>query len=229
MTIATAQSVTALLPVALRDTSRTVVALRSANPPSLEELRIQCDAQTADLRNELHRQGHSGDVIDDALYAQCALLDEAALGGLGTAAREAWEREPLQVRVFGRNDAGEELLRRIAARLREAKPVLPLLGIFAAVLTMGFKGRYAVGDPAARTTLVRSIDERLERATGGSAGAGANTGVPDRSGPVVVNPSRRRRRVVSPLAWVLIACIAAGLAWFAIDHWLLSSIAGMAH
>ncbi|TDV04562.1 DotU family type IV/VI secretion system protein [Paraburkholderia caballeronis] len=222
MTTATAQSVTDLLPVALRDTSRTVVALRSANPPSLQELRTQCDAQTAGLRNELHRQGHPGDVIDDALYAQCALLDEAALSGLGGAAREAWEREPLQVRVFGRNDAGEELLRRIAARLREVKPVLPLLGIFAAVLAMGFKGRYAVGDPAARTTLVRSIDERLERATG-------NTGAPDRSGPVVVNPLLRRRRVFSPLAWVLIACIAGGLAWLVIDRWLLSSIAGMAH
>jgi type VI secretion system protein ImpK len=223
MTIAIAQTVTDLLPVALRDTSRTVVALRSANPPSLEERRGQCDAQTAGLRNELHRQGHPADVIDDALYAQCALLDEAALSGLDGAARESWEREPLQVRVFGRNDAGEELLRRIAARLREVKPVLPLLGIFAAVLAMGFKGRYAVGDPAARTTLVRSIDDRLERATGGSAG------VPDRSGPVVVNPLRRRRRVFSPLAWVLIACIAAGLAWFAIDQWLLSAIAGMTH
>ena len=224
MTIATPQSVAGLLPVALRDTSRTVVALRSANPPSLDELRAQCDAQTAGLRNELHRQGQPGDVIDDALYAQCALLDEAALSGLCGAARDAWEREPLQVRTFGRNDAGEELIRRIAARLREVKPVLPLLGIFAAVLAMGFNGRYAVGDAAARTALVRSIDERLERATGGSV----NTDVPDRSGPIVVNPLRRRRRVFSPLAWVLIACIAAGLVWFAVDRWLLSSIAGMA-
>jgi type VI secretion system protein ImpK len=45
----------------------------------------------------------------------------------------------------------------------------------------------------------------------------------------VVNPSRRRRRGLSPLAWVLLAVIGAGLAWFAIDRWLLSSIAGMAH
>jgi type VI secretion system protein ImpK len=44
----------------------------------------------------------------------------------------------------------------------------------------------------------------------------------------VVNPSRGRSRPLSPLAWVLIACIAAGLAWFAIDRWLLSAIAGMA-
>jgi type VI secretion system protein ImpK len=213
-----------LLPVALRDTARTVVALRSGNPPSLEALRNDANAQIASLSEELARRGHPHDVIDDARYAQCALLDEAALNGLGGAARETWEREPLQVQVFGRNDAGEELIRRIGQRLHEATPVLPLLGIFAAVLGLGFKGRYATNEAEARDKLISSIDERLARATGGSP----NRSAPDRSGPVVINPSHWRRRPQPPLAWVLLAGIAAGVVWVAIAHWLLSSIAGMA-
>lgn len=221
MKFSTALPAQDLLPVAMRDTACTVMALRSSEPPSLAALRENADAQVAGLREELHRRGHPRDVIDDALYAQCALLDEAALNGLSADARDAWEREPLQVRVFGRNDAGEELLRRIGQRLREVKPVLPLLGIFAAVLGLGFQGRYAVSEAEARTKLINAIDERLSRAKGG--------GVPDRSGPVVVNPSRRRRRPLSPLAWVFVAGIAAGLVWLAIDRWLLSSIAGMTH
>jgi type VI secretion system protein ImpK len=225
MKIATARPVPDLLPVSLRDTARTVVDLRSVNPPSLVDLRKRCDAQVAALREELQRRGHPRDVIDDAAYAQCALLDEAALNGLGEEARDAWEREPLQVKLFGRNDAGEELLRRIGQRLREPRPVMPLLCIFASVLDLGFKGRYAANEADARTKLIRAIDERLARAMGGNTGPG----VPDRSGPVVVNPSRWRRRPLSPLTWVLIACIAAGLVWFAIDRWLLLSIAGMAH
>lgn len=225
MKFVTAQPAHDLLPVALRDTARTVVTLRSGNPPSLDVLRTDSDAQIAGLREELQRRGHPRDVIDDALYAQCALLDEAALNGLDAQARDAWEREPLQVRVFGRNDAGEELLRRIGQRLREVKPVLTLLGIFAAVLGLGFKGRYAVNEAEARMKLIRSIDERLARATGGST----NKGAPDRSGPVVVNPSRGRWQSLPPPAWVLLACIAAGLVWLAIDRWLLASIAGMAH
>jgi type VI secretion system protein ImpK len=234
MKIAAARPVTAvtavpdllpLLPVALRDTARTVMELRSVNPPSLDALHKRCDAQVAALCEELQRRGHPRDVIDDAAYAQCALLDEAALNGLADEARDAWEREPLQVKMFGRNDAGEELLRRIGRRLREPRPVLPLLGIFAAVLHLGFRGRYAANEADARTKLIRAIDERLARAIGGNTG----TCAPDLSGPVVVNPSRRRRRSLSPLAWVLIAAIAAGLVWFAIDRWLLSSIAGMAH
>lgn len=209
-----------LLPVALRDTADTVTRLRSKNPPTLAELRQESDAQVAGLREQLQRRGYPRDVIDDALYAQCALLDEAALSGLEDNDRDAWEREPLQVRVFGRNDAGEELLRRIGQRLRESRPVLPLLLIFAAVLAHGFRGRFAVNEAEARTKLIRAIDDRLERAIGGA--------LPDRAGPVVVNPSRGRRRPLSPLAWVCIAAIAAGLVWLAIDRWLLSSIAGMA-
>jgi type VI secretion system protein ImpK len=225
MKFATAQPTYDLLPVALRDAARTVVALRSANPPSQEVLREDSDAQVASLREELQRRGHPHDVIDDALYAHCALIDEAALNGLHGAARDAWEREPLQLRAFGRNDAGEELLRRMGQRLREAKPVLPLLAIFAVVLGLGFKGRYALNEAEARMKLIGSIDERLARATSGSADRNA----PDRSGPLVVNPSRSRRRPLSPLAWVFVACIAAGLVWLAIDRWLLSSIAGMAN
>ncbi|WP_322032664.1 DotU/TssL family secretion system protein [Paraburkholderia sp. J76] len=219
MKASTAQPVTDLLPVALRDTAHTVIALRKGKPPSLHMLRGECDDQVIRLREELLRRGQPNDVIDDALYAQCALLDEAALRGLRGEARDDWEREPLQVGVFGRNDAGEELLRRIGQRLREPRPVLPLLAIFAAVLKLGFTGRFAVNEAEARTKLIRAIDGRLERAVGGV--------MPDRSGPVVVTPSRGRRRLLSPLAWVAIACIAAGLAWFAIDRWLLSSIAAM--
>ena len=55
------------LPVALRDTARTVIALGSGNAPSLEALRKDADAQITGLREELQRRGHPRDVIDDAL------------------------------------------------------------------------------------------------------------------------------------------------------------------
>ncbi len=223
MRFATAQTVDTLLPLTLRDTASIVVALRSGNLPSVEHLRKQCDDLAVNLRKELQRRGLSHDVIDDALYAQCALLDEAALMCLRDDARDVWEREPLQVRTFGRNDAGEELLRRIGRRLREATPVLPLLQIFAAVLRLGFAGRFAANEQVAREKLVSEIDERLTRAVGNGRDGDAHGS----AGAIVVNPSRRRRRPLPPLSWVLIAWIAAGLVWFAIDQWLMSAISGM--
>jgi len=224
MTSAVFEPVAELLPVALRDTARTVVALRRENRQSIASLREDCDAQVAMLRDELQRRGHPRDVIDDALYAQCALLDEAALKSLEASEHDEWERAPLQVRIFGRNDAGEELLRRIAKRLREPRPNLALLGIFDAVLELGFTGRFAVNGAEPRDKLVREIQERLARAGNGVAGAQAR----DASAPLIVNPSRPRRRRPSLMAWVLIACVAAAVVWLAIDRWLLSSIAAMA-
>ncbi|WP_321876915.1 DotU/TssL family secretion system protein [Paraburkholderia bannensis] len=219
MKIATAQLATDLLPVTLRDTARTVIDLRGRKPQSLHELRGECDGQIVRLREELLRRGQPPDVIDDALYAQCALLDEAALRGLSGEARDEWERAPLQVGVFGRNDAGEELLRRMGQRLRDPRPVLPLLAIFAAVLKLGFTGRFAVNETEARTKLICAIDGRLERAMGGVT--------PDRSGPMVVTPSRWRRRPPSLPVWVVMAGIGAGVVWLAIERWLLSSITSM--
>ncbi|MBW9106561.1 DotU family type IV/VI secretion system protein [Paraburkholderia phenoliruptrix] len=220
-----AQQISDLLPLALRDTASTVVALRSGNPPAPEVVFEDSNAQVAALRDQLQRRGLAVDVIDDALYAQCALLDEAALNGLTGAARDSWEREPLQVRVFGRNDAGEELLRRIDRRLSEDNPVQPLLKIFAAVLRLGFRGRYAMNDSAAREKLIHSIDDCIARAGGTST----DSSVGHQSAPLVINPSPWRLPPLPPVAWVAVAGFAAGLVWFAIDRWLQSSIAGMAH
>jgi type VI secretion system protein ImpK len=225
MRFAAAQSSPDLLPVALRDTARTVASLRSGKPPSLETLRTDAELQIAALREELQRRDLPHDVIDDALYAQCALLDEAALNGLDAYARDAWESEPLQVRMFGRNDAGEDLLRRIDQRLSEPKPLVPLLRIFSAVLKLGFHGRFTRNNPDAHAKLIASIDDCLARAHGVSAGNPSH----DQSGPLIVNPLRKRRRPLSPLIWVCIACIATGLVWLTIDRWLQSSIDGIAY
>lgn len=219
MNVAATEPGRGLLPPALRDTARTIARFKDTNDGHRENLRKTCDDHVTQLRDDLQKLRLPRDVIDDALYAQCALLDEIALQHLDAEARDAWAREPLQVSVFGRNDAGDELLRRIGRRLHEPQPVLPLLSIFAAVLELGFTGRFALNGAQELAKLVREIDARLERAAGGA--------VPDFSGPIVVSAGRARRRRPSSLTWVILACVAAGLMWFALDRWLLTSIARM--
>ncbi|KWE56611.1 hypothetical protein WL77_27600 [Burkholderia ubonensis] len=209
-----------LLPVALRDTARTVTALEK-EPLSYQALRDQCNAQIAQLRSELNARGLPNDAISDAIYAQCALLDEAALKHLTGEVRDDWEHEPLQVVHFSSNDAGDELVRRIEQRLREPQPVRVLLAIFAAVLSLGFVGRFAVNGGTAREALVRAIDERLGR-TSADEGNGAPIA------PIVVNHANARPLRISLLTWVAVSCVAVSLVWYAVDRWFIASIAQLA-
>lgn len=213
---------TALLPVALRDTALTATLLAGhATPPSFEGFRRKCREQVERLRTELISAGHASDIVEDAAYAQCALLDEAALSNLTGPDRDAWEHEPLQVSEFQSHDAGEQLIARIERRLAQPQPVLPLLAIFQAVLNHGFKGKFTLEGVDARTALMTAIDKRL----------GCVTGLDDMSGTVLVRPGTRHRWYgrLSAFAWLVIACAAAGVVYLALDQWLAASIARLAH
>lgn len=202
--------------IALRDAALTVATLADmAQPPSFAGFRETCAALVARLKEEFTADGQPADVVRDAAYALCALLDEIALGHLGKS-RGAWESEPLQVREFQSHDAGNELIDNIRRRLAEPKPVLPLLAVYAAVLGLGFQGRFALEGAVARSALMRALDERLEQAGLRNAS----------SGPVTVTGGKARRwQGLSPLAWTTLALVAAGGIYLALDRWLTASIA----
>lgn len=209
-----------MFPLALRDTALTVTELADAAKPSIdfEAFRAKCLDQVARLRAEFSALGQPLDVVEDAAYAQCALLDEVALGRLQGTDRDAWEREPLQVQQFQSHDAGDALIARIERRLAEPQPVLPLLAVFHVILGLGFQGRYAREETAARTTLVHAIDECLNRA-----------GWREFSGPVLVTAGTTPRwRHLSLHAWVVIACVGAALVYVALDRWLAAAISRLA-
>lgn len=207
------------LPVAFRDTALTVTTLGWQFAPSASEsLRQRCHEQIQRLRAELKAAGQPDDVIQDAVYAQCALLDEAALSHLKDRERDAWEREPLQVAEFGTHDAGDALIGRMQQRLRQPQPVRPLLAMFHAALTLGFCGRFALEGPDARAAMIRALDERL----------GGFEGTP---GGIVVR-SAVRRRWLAPLslpACVVLAIVVAGIAWVLLDRWLGIAAAQLLH
>ncbi|MGX6998912.1 DotU family type IV/VI secretion system protein [Caballeronia sp. KNU42] len=216
-TTASPAKYTALLPNAFRDTAFSVASLAdNATSPGFTSFRAKCVAQVDALGRELRAAGHLPDVVRDATYAQCALLDETALAHLKGPERDAWEREPLQVEAFKSNDAGYELIDRIQQRLAEPRPNLALLHIFNSVLGLGFKGKFALSGADARLELMRALDQRV----GESAAV-------DTSGTVVLteNLTSRWSANVSPLGWVIGAVVVAGLVYLALGQWLTASIA----
>jgi type VI secretion system protein ImpK len=192
-------------------------------PLAFDSFRKICEAQVGALRQELTLAGHLPDVVRDALYAQCALLDEIALTRLTGADRETWEREPLQIREFRTNDAGEQLVSVIERRLAEPKPKVMLLVLLNAVLGLGFHGKFAINGTQARARLMRAVDQRLGQSID------RNT-----SGPMLVTRGAARPGIArfslgarSPFVAVMIGCIVAGVAYLAIERWFAASIASV--
>ncbi|RZT30856.1 DotU/TssL family secretion system protein [Cupriavidus agavae] len=209
-----------IAPLALRDTALIVSELAdgATTAQGFSSFRQTCQGLLARLREEMAAAGHPAAVVQDAAYAQCALLDEVALQRLAGADRDAWEREPLQVAEFNTHQAGEELVARIETRLAEPQPVLPLLVVFQTVLGLGFQGRFARDGAGAREALMRALDARLAPA---DHAADAHA---------IVVPYARARGLpqASPLAWVVGSLAGAGLVYLALDRWLAASIAQLA-
>ncbi|KMN76274.1 hypothetical protein VK98_21730 [Chromobacterium sp. LK11] len=204
-----------------RDTALTVSMLADKDAPEhVEDWREHAAGLVSATREDL-RQGGAGEaLIERASYAQCALLDEAALRRLEGAKRAAWAREPLQVRFFNSYQAGEVLLGRMRAHL--AQPAAePALGwCYAATLALGFRGGE---DEAACQALLGQL----------SAGLPAPPSLPsgEFDGGVAMlrsGVSRRFRRLVLPLAVAVAGLAAALLAHAALSGWLSAADAALA-
>lgn len=128
----------------LRDTALLVTSLaQDGRREPVEALRSECVKLVREFAAALEQHRVPVDVQQDALLAQCGLLDETVLRQLGDGERARWEARPLQVEHFGRHDAGAYVFERIAARLREPQSNADLLEAYAAILGLGFTGRYA--------------------------------------------------------------------------------------
>ncbi|MBC8722522.1 DotU family type IV/VI secretion system protein [Paraburkholderia sp. 31.1] len=217
----------------LRDTALLVTRLSEgghAEDPAT--LRQRCKQLMAGFSTALDQRGFAADVREDAEVAQCGLLDEAVLRNLSAENKPVWDAQPLQVERFGKHDAGERVFERLEQRMREASPHIALLECYAAVLGMGFMGRYAREGEAKRSVLIASLNTQLEklRPEGsplggrpeGSPLGGRPEGSPLGGRPVAARPffaDRTGRRFsdwfyrLSPWAIAGLACVAAAVIW----------------
>lgn len=190
----------------LRDTALLVTTLsQGGKSEAVTVLRQRCQQLMAQFSAALDQRGVAGDVRDDALYAQCGLLDEAVLRALPMDDKPQWDAQPLQVERFGKHDAGERVFERLTERMREAAPNADLLECYAAILGLGFMGRFAREGQAQRTSLLASLDAQLQKLRP----AGTRTFIADRSGRRLADWFYR----LSPWAVAGLTCVAAALVY----------------
>ncbi|HWX11209.1 MAG TPA: DotU family type IV/VI secretion system protein [Trinickia sp.] len=203
----------------LRDTALLVTTLAPGslvqNPAGLRE---RCKQLIEHFSNALEQRGYPDDVREEALVAQCGLLDETALRHLPTESRAGWELKPLQVERFNMHDAGERVFERLEQRILETSPQVDLLECYSAILGMGFVGRYAREGAAKRTTLIAALNAQLEKLR------------PSSERPFSADRAGRRLSDwfyrLSPWAIAGLACVAAAVVWVV---WATALDAQLAH
>ncbi|MET3449123.1 type VI secretion system protein ImpK [Ralstonia sp. 1138] len=156
----------------LRDTALLATTLAaSGTTQDVVALRRRCVELMDQFAQALERRGYPEDVRQDALIAQCGLLDEIALRRLSGENHANWEANPLQVERFNIHDAGERVFARLEQRMREAPPCVDLLECYSAILGLNFVGRYAREGEAKRTALVDALNAQLQQLRGTPARA----------------------------------------------------------
>jgi type VI secretion system protein ImpK len=191
----------------LHDTALLVTTLASGGSvPNAGTFRERCRQLVEKFTEGLVRRSYPEDVQREALVAQCGLLDEMALRHLQGEARTAWELRPMQVERFSIHDAGRRVIDCIEARLHEPSSDVDLLECYAAILSMGFMGRYAREGQEKRNALIAALDARLESLC------------PSDATPFQTDTTSAGRSsgLIRMLPWVIVAftCFAALTVWF---------------
>lgn len=153
-----------------------VIELQSANVDARVADGMKFDVVASRAREQLAKLDRSGrehgfgkDAVDQAKYAITALIDEVVLSSR-LPCRDEWMTRPMAAELFSDFNAGEEFFKRLDTLSRGGRldpQTLGVLEVFAACLSLGFKGMHIEVSGAERLrevlySLCRRINEGRE-------------------------------------------------------------------
>jgi len=119
-----------------------LLLLRNKHLPSDASALAQRVRQFLDgVETDSKRLNIATEDVYEAKYAFCAAVDEFVLSS-GAALRNDWERQPLQLVLFGDQLAGEHFYTRLEALRQQGVSRLQAIEVFHMCLLLGFKGKY---------------------------------------------------------------------------------------
>jgi type VI secretion system protein ImpK len=131
-----------------------------------------------DFGRNARKQNASPDDIDAAKYAFCAAVDEIILRSHFTI-RDAWERRPLQLQLFGDQLAGEHFFDRLEALRTTGAARLQSLQVFHMCLLLGFHGKYALDSADKLACMAARLGDEIAHMKGKRTGFAPRAERPD--------------------------------------------------
>ncbi|MES2128152.1 MAG: type IVB secretion system protein IcmH/DotU [Pseudomonadota bacterium] len=159
----------------------------------------------ADVDKKAKQSGVNADDVDAAKYAFCAAVDEIILRS-NYEIRNAWEKRPLQLSVFGEQLAGEHFFTKLEDLRARGSERLAALEVFHMCLLLGFQGRYALDGEEKLGYLSERLGDEIARIRGKNRGFA----------PHALRPDDIANQLRSDLSlWILLGMFAlAGLGAF---------------
>ncbi len=182
-----------------------------------ESFRAQIRRALQHSMQEARNLGYSNELIQMAVFAVVALLDESVLN-LQNPVFSDWSRRPLQEELFGGHTAGEVFFRNLDVLLgkQDGKDVADCLEVYCLCLLLGYKGRYALNGSGDLQAYLRRAREKMARARG-KAVLFESVAVPE------VKPSTGPDRWTGTLGIAAAALLALTLLSFGVMEFSLAS------
>ncbi|MEO5795093.1 MAG: type IVB secretion system protein IcmH/DotU [Rhodoferax sp.] len=120
----------------------------------------------------------SAEDVHAAKYAFCACVDETILRSQFSI-RDAWERRPLQLVLFGDQLAGENFFNQLETLRAKGSAHLQALEVFHMCLLLGFEGKYVLEGVEKLHYLTARLGDEIAHMKGKSAGFAPHWARPD--------------------------------------------------
>lgn len=176
--------------------------LPSSETPFVESIRRFLDT----TERGAVKLGIGSEDVYAAKYAFCAALDEAMLSQ-PSELREEWERNPLQLRLFGEHLAGEHFFDRLEQLRAQGAPRLPSLEVYYYCLLLGFEGKYRLEGPEKLGYLTARLGDEIAYLKGKRAPFAPHWAPPDR----IQHALRKITPIWAPVAIVGVGAVLAFL------------------
>jgi type VI secretion system protein ImpK len=164
-------------------------------PPEAERFATSVQQLLDRIERGAVKLGIGAEDVYAAKYAFCAAVDEALLSQ-PSSLREDWERNPLQLRLFGEHLAGEHFFDRLDQLRAQGAPRLASLEVYHHCLLLGFEGKYRLEGPEKLGYLTARLGDEITYLKGRRAAFAPHWLPPDR----VAHALRRVVPVWAPVA-----------------------------
>lgn len=129
------------------------------------QLRTRVNEVFTEFDRDAREAGVSSDDVRSARFALTAFVDET-IARSDWFGKPEWASRPLALEQFQTNNAGDEFFDELDKIRQRPDLKTDLLEVYYTCLTLGFEGKYALGDPRQLRDLISSIKSDLERIRG---------------------------------------------------------------